>query len=156
MGNKRLNWCLKIKDGIKIFYPNENLSKSYLNEAKSSLLRAQKDYEDKDFLWTTVAIYYSEYYALYSFLQKIGLKCENHSCSIMAVEFLLGNDKIKIINEHKEKRIDAQYYMKYGKDKEIQDMLNQAKIFISDFDDLVSNMNETDIKSYRDKFLSNL
>ncbi|MDP3766287.1 MAG: HEPN domain-containing protein, partial [Nanoarchaeota archaeon] len=88
MENKKLSWCFKLKDGLKIVEPNERLSKSYLEQAKSSLLRAEKDLNDKDFLWATVAIYYAEYYALYSFLQKIGVKCENHACSILAVAFL--------------------------------------------------------------------
>ena len=41
MANKRLNWCFKLKDGLKIVEPNERLSKSYLEQAKSSLLRAE-------------------------------------------------------------------------------------------------------------------
>ena len=85
MENKSVNWCFKIKDGLRITEPNENLSKSYLNEAKSSLERAEKDFNDGDLLWATVVIYYAEYYALYSFLQRIGVKCENHFCSIQAV-----------------------------------------------------------------------
>ena len=89
MQDKKIGWCFKIKEGLQIVEPNENLSQSYLNEAKSSLLRAEKNLEDKDLLWTTVAVYYAEYYALYSFLQKIGVKCENHSCSILAVSSML-------------------------------------------------------------------
>jgi len=83
MENKKLRWCFKLKDGIKIIEPNERLSKSYFEQAKSSLLRAEKDLNDKDFLWATVTIYYSEYYALYSFLQRIGVKCENHAYAII-------------------------------------------------------------------------
>lgn len=64
----KLKWCFKIKDGLQIVEPNERLSKSYLEEAKSSLARAEKDFQDGDLLWATVVIYYSEYYALYSFL----------------------------------------------------------------------------------------
>ncbi len=105
MENKKLSWCFRLKDGIKVVEPNERLSKSYLDQAKSSLLRAEKDLNDKDFLWATVTIYYAEYYALYSFLQKIGVKCENHACSILAAAFLLGEDKTKTINLHKSKRI---------------------------------------------------
>ena len=97
MENKKLSWCFKLKDGIKIVEPNERLSKSYLEQAKSSLLRAEKDLNDNDFLWATVTIYYAEYYALYSFLQRIGIKCENHACSILATGFLLGEDKIRVI-----------------------------------------------------------
>jgi len=105
MADRKLGWCFELKDGLKIVEPNERLSISYLEQAKSSLLRAEKDLEDKDLLWATVAIYYAEYYALYSFLQKIGIKCENHTCSILAVTFLLGKDKTKVINQHKEKRM---------------------------------------------------
>ena len=109
MPDKRLRWCFRLKDGLRIVESNERLSKSYLEQAKSSLLKAERDMNDKDLLWATVTNYYAEYYALYSFLQRIGVKCENHSCSILAVGFLLGKDKIKTINEHKNKRIDAQY-----------------------------------------------
>ena len=154
MENKKLKWCFKIKDGLKIVEPNERLSKSYLEQAKSSLLRAKKDLEDKDLLWTTVAIYYAEYYALYSFLQKIGVKCENHSCSILAVGILFGEDKIKIINKHKDKRIDAQYYMKVDQEIKVKVMLTEAQNFISNFDELISNLSEKEIKEYRDKISS--
>ncbi len=149
MENKKLRWCFKLKDGLRIAEPNERLSKSYLEQAKLSLSRAEKDLNDKDLLWATVAAYYAEYYALYSFLQKIGIKCENHACSILAVGFLLGENKTKIINEHKNKRIDAQYYMKVDQESKIRLMLQEAKIFVSDFDEFVSKLTESEIKSYR-------
>ncbi|MBD3262805.1 HEPN domain-containing protein [Candidatus Woesearchaeota archaeon] len=151
MENKKLKWCFKIKDGLKLVKPNERLSKSYLKHAKSSLLRAKKDFEDKDLLWTTVAIYYAEYYALYSFLQKIGIKCENHSCSIAIVGFLLGENNTQIIKEHKNKRIDAQYYMKIDQENKVEDMLVKAQNFISNFDELVSNLSYKEISKYRYK-----
>ena len=149
MVNKRLYWCFKLKDGLKIVEPNERLSKSYLEQAKSSLLRAEKDFNDNDLLWATVTIYYAEYYALYSFLQRIGVKCENHACSILAVTLLLGEDKTKTINQHKDKRIDAQYYMKVDQENKVKIMLQEAKIFVSIFDELVSNVNEVNINTYR-------
>ena len=149
MENKKLGWCFKLKDGLKVVEPNEMLSKSYLEQAKSSLARAEKDLNDKDFLWATVAIYYAEYYALYSFLQKIGIKCENHICSILAVTFLLGEDKTKIINQHKKKRIDAQYYIKVDQEIKIRAMLQEAKIFVSNFDEVVSKLSENEISKYR-------
>ena len=150
MENKKLAWCFKLKDGIKMVEPNERLSKSYLEQAKSSLLRAEKDLNDKDLLWSTVAIYYAEYYALYSFLQRIGVKCENHVCSILSVSLLLGEDKTKTINQHKDKRIDAQYYMKVDQELKIKSMLQEAKIFVSNFDEITSNLTESEIKKYRE------
>ena len=151
MENKSLNWCFKLKDGLKIVEPNERISKTYLEQAKSSLLRAEKDLNDKDFLWATVTIYYAEYYALYSFLQRIGVKCENHTCSILAVSVLLDEERTKTINQHKGKRIDAQYYMKVDQEDKIKIMLNEAKIFVSTFDETVSNLSERETQSYRVK-----
>jgi len=150
MENRQLKWCFKLKDGLRIVEPNERLSKSYLEQAKSSLLRAEKDLNDNDLLWTTVAVYYAEYYALYSFLQRIGIKCENHTCSILAVAVLLGDEKTKTINEHKGKRIDAQYYMKVDQEIKVRIMLQEAKIFVSDFDEIVSNLSEKNIHHFRD------
>lgn len=146
-----LKWCFKIKDGLRITEPNETLAKSYLEEAKSSLQRAEKNFDDGDLLWTTVVLYYAEYYALYSFLQRIGIKCENHFCSIKAAGFILGENKTAIINLHKDKRIDAQYYMKIGKEKEVGEMLKEAKFFVSMFNQLVLNLSQEEIKVYRSK-----
>ena len=149
MENKKLKWCFGLKDGLRIVEPNERLSKSYIEEAKSSLERAEKNFRDDDLLWATVVMYYAEYYSLYSFLQRIGIKCENHFCSILAVTFLLGNDKTQIINQHKDKRIDAQYYMRVGKEEQINQMLREAKTLVSVFDEIVSSINEKEINSYR-------
>lgn len=154
MGTNKLKWCFGLKDGLRIAEPNERLAKSYLEEAKTSLIRAEKNFKDKDLLWTTVIIYYSEYYALYSFLQRIGIKCENHFCSILATTLALGEGQTKIINLHKDKRIDAQYYMKVGKEDEVEKMLKEAKIFISMFNEFVLNLNPEEIDSYRNKLKS--
>ncbi len=151
MQNKKLRWCFGLKDGLRVVEPNERLSKSYLVEAKSSLERAEKNFKDGDLLWATVVIYYAEYYALYSFLQRIGVKCENHFCSMLAVGFLLGEDKTEIINRHKDKRIDAQYYMKVDKEEEVGRMLREAKTFVSTFDEIVSNLSEKEINAHRTK-----
>jgi len=150
MGNK-LKWCFKLKGELRIVDINENLTKKYLEEAKSSLQRAQKNFEDKDLLWATVVIYYADYYALYSFLQRLGIKCENHSCSIMAAEFILGKEEIEIINQHQEKRIDAQYYMKLDKEQEVEEMLQESKEFVAKFDELISNLTTEEIKDFRKK-----
>jgi len=146
---KSLKWCCHLKDGLKIKEPNYRLAESYLEHSKTSLKRAHEMFEAKDFLWTTVILYYAEYYALYSFLQKIGVKCENHFCSITAVRFLLGEDKTRTIENHKGKRIDAQYYMKVADESSIKDILVTAKKFILEFQNIVSELSEKDIEKYR-------
>jgi hypothetical protein len=44
--------------------------------------------------------------------------------------------------------------MKIGKEEQVETMLKEAKISVSIFDELVSNMNEEEINSYRDKINS--
>jgi uncharacterized protein (UPF0332 family) len=149
MGKDSLKWCFGLKDGLKIAEPSERLAKSYLEHAKSSLKRAEENFKDKDLLWTTVVIYYAEYYSLYSFLQRIGVKCENHFCSILAVGSVLEEENTAIINKHKDRRIDAQYYMKVGKENEVAQMLKEAKIFIATFNNIVLNLSQKDIENYR-------
>jgi len=154
MESNKLKWCLKLKDGLKIMEPNERLAESYLREAKASLQRAEKNFLEGDLLWTTVVVYYAEYYSLYSFLQRIGIKCENHFCSILATSQLLGNEMTRTINKHKDKRIDAQYYMKVGGNAQVKQMLAEAKTFAAEFDNLVSNLTNEQIESHRKKFLN--
>jgi len=73
----------------------------------------------------------------------------------LAVTFLLGRDKTKLIYKHKNKRIDAQYYMKVDKEERVWQMLKGAKMFVSMFDERVSSLNEKKINSYRRKLRNN-
>lgn len=148
---KRVKWCFKIKDGGKLIKPNKTLSDSYIKLAKDTLKRAEITLNEKDFLWTTVMIYYGEYYALYSFLARIGIKCENHFCSILLVAYLLGKEKTRVIEECRDKRIDAQYYLRVVKEDEIKKMLVLAKIFVAEFEDFLSKMGEEKINFFRKK-----
>lgn len=152
MENRKLLWCCRLKDGLKASEPSETLAKSYLREAKASLERAEKNFADGDLLWATVVTYYAEYYALYAFLQRIGIKCENHFCSILAATTLLGENKTITINRHKDMRIDAQYYMRTGKDEEVGQMLLEGKLFVVAFDSMVSDLDEEEIKKHRSRF----
>lgn len=149
--NRKLKWCFKIKDGIKVLEPNKIISDSYIKLAKDTLKRAEVMLNEKDVLWTTVMIYYAEYYALYSFLARVGVKCENHLCSILLTKHLLGKTKTELIEEDKERRIDAQYYLKVVEENKIKNMLNSAKFFVADFEDIISNLDDKKINFFRNK-----
>lgn len=60
-------------------------------------------------------------------------------------------EKIRTISQHKDKRIDAQYYMKVDQEAKIRTMLQEAKIFVADFDELVPNLSEKEIEEYKVK-----
>jgi len=76
-----INWCKKQEKGIRIVEPNINLSEDYIRSAEETLVLL-KDVKDKSNMWAATMKYYCEYFAVYSLLIRIGLKCEIHDCTI--------------------------------------------------------------------------
>jgi len=114
---KKISWCKKQKNGIKIQMPNDNLSYEYYKNAEESMKVLKSIKETKSNMWLATTKYYIEYFAVYSILMKIGIKCEIHDCTIALVKFLEDEEVIekgtsKILENDKELRIDNQYYLK--------------------------------------------
>jgi len=148
----KLKWCSRLRDGIRVIPPNSEITRSYMELAKSTLKRASEVLEKKDFVWGPVMTYYADYYALYSFLQKIGIKCENHSCSIETAGFLLGGKgTTNVIENHMKNRVDAQYYLKTIPEDKLTKSLKEAKTLVSNYDEIVSNITQKDIDFFRTK-----
>lgn len=109
---EKIKWCLNVKNGIELVEPNDNLSNVYIKKSVDALRAAVVLEDNRD--WEISSCYYGMYFALYSILMKIGIKCENHSCTIEFMNtFLLKyftEDDVKQINESMKLRIDAQYY----------------------------------------------
>ena len=113
----KINWCKKKKHGIQIQEPNENLSREYYENAEESMKVLKSIKETKSNMWLATTKYYIEYFAVYSLLMKIGIKCEIHDCTIALIKFLEEEGIVekgisKILEEDKELRIDNQYYLK--------------------------------------------
>ncbi len=114
---KKISWCKKQKGGIKVQEPNDNLSKEYFENAEESLKVLRSIKETKSNMWLATTKYYIEYFAVYSILMKLGIKCEIHDCTISLIEFLEGEGIVKegmskTLEKDKELRIDNQYYLK--------------------------------------------
>ena len=113
----KINWCKKQENGIKLIEPNANLSQEYYQNAEESLRVLRNIYETKSNMWLATTKYYIEYFAVYSVLMKIGIKCEIHDCTIVLTEFLEKENILKagtyqMLEKDKELRIDNQYYLK--------------------------------------------
>lgn len=105
----KLDWCKGRKRGIKIVDPNENLARSYMEKSEDSM-KMMEDAPSED--WKIVGAYYSCYQALYSLLQRAGIKSEIHDCTIELMEFLpFSEEEVELVKELKEKRENAQYYV---------------------------------------------
>ncbi|WP_062400545.1 hypothetical protein [Methanogenium cariaci] len=67
------------------------------------------------FDWKISTGYYSLYFSLYSLLMKIGIKSENHSCTIEIMRNLLNEyftpDECDLLDTARRARVETQYYV---------------------------------------------
>jgi uncharacterized protein (UPF0332 family) len=109
-----MKWCFSIKKPVELVEVSENLAQAYIKKSTDSLDMAQLAISNGKKEWAITTMYYCQYLALYGLLQKIGIKSENHTCSIMIAEkFIPSIDKkyIEQIKRFKAERIEKQYYV---------------------------------------------
>lgn len=111
---RHLEWCLKQNKGIRVGKPSENLVRAYRQKSRNALksmeINAQAGLAD----WAISASYYAQYFAVYSLLSKIRVKCQIHDCTITLFEYLFSGmmpkETLKDLQNSKNNRIEAQYY----------------------------------------------
>ena len=126
-----LTWCKAQKKGIRLIDPNEELAKEYLQTAEETLEVLQA-IRGTSKVWLATTKYYCEYFAVYSLLMKLGIKCEIHDCTIATCRFLEKRGTLPAghssrLEEDKQLRIDNQYYLK---NKEVQIDYDEILAFI--------------------------
>jgi len=120
-----IKWCAKLKNGIKLIEPNQNVAESYFLKADNAISNAITSKTEE---WKAISAYYACYDAIYAMLQKVGIKCENHECSIALMEFLgFSSEEINFIKDLRDNRESAQYYV--NKPFKVED-LNKVKDFV--------------------------
>ena len=152
MDIEKLKWCSRQSAGLKIDKPNDNLAKEYLQSAEETLSVLQ-DIKGKSNMWLATTKYYSEYFSIYALLQKIGIKCEIHDCTIEIAKLL---EEIKIIPEgyskrledDKELRIDNQYYLK---NRPVDINVRELSEFILTIKNKVNSITLNEINKARDE-----
>ena len=111
---RKINFLIKLKkEGkLKIIEPNSNVKDSYIEKSRNSLKSAEILLE-KELIENSVPMaYYSMYNMLTALLYYLGIKCENHSASIIILKELFGIDNSKI-EFAKTERVDKQYYIDF-------------------------------------------
>lgn len=142
---------LKTDGKIQLVEPSEEIVQSYLNKSESYLGSAKILLENNRLEESVSMAYYSMYYILTALLFKNGIKCENHSASIILLNKLFGVDNSKILFAKKE-RIGKQYYVNFHITKEeAKDMIKTAEEFSKELIDFISKLNTASIKKYREK-----
>ena len=141
----KIKWCLSQKTGIRIIEPNDNLSQQYVKSSEENLDMMGK----VSGKWKSITAYYACYEAFYALLQKIGIKCEIHDCTLELLNLIEGfDDKLKdFMIELKRERIDVQYYLKTPKPLDE----NQVKEFVLSCKSKISSITNDEIVSIRGK-----
>lgn len=150
---KKISWCKKKKGGIQIQEPNDNLSKEYFENAEESLKVLRSIKKTKSNMWLATTKYYIEYFAVYSILMKLGIKCEIHDCTISLIEFLEKEEMVKLgiskrLERDKELRIDNQYYLK---NKPVNIDFEKLSDFLVSVKEILNKLDKDKIDEIREK-----
>jgi uncharacterized protein (UPF0332 family) len=152
---KKINFLNKlyIEEKLKLVEPSNEIKDSYIEKSESNLL-ASKVLLEKNLLKEAISMtYYSMYHITTALFFKCGIKCENHSATIIILKEIFALDNREIFNA-KEERIDKQYYTNFHINK--QDILEAIRVtekFNSNIIDFISKITNEKIKEIRRKIL---
>jgi uncharacterized protein (UPF0332 family) len=90
------------------------------------------------------------YYMVLALLFKTGIKCENHSGTVILLESLYGIDNSRIVAAKRD-RIDKQYYVDFAITAgDVRDSVEEAEAFCADLLDYMERLHQGDISRIRE------
>src|SRR3989344_5532398 len=138
---------LKEENKLELVESSVEICNSYLEKANDCLKSAKLLLQNKLYENSISMSYYTMYDSLTALLFKTGIKCENHSGSILLLKKIFDRtDLFKIISFAKKERIDKQYYitskdnLKLTKES-TEDMFKKAEEFSIQIKILINNLN---------------
>ena len=149
---------MKAERKVELVEPSEEMRTSYLEKADECMKSAKVLFENSLFETSISMSYYTMYNSLIAMLFKCGIKCENHSASILLLKILFNQPELfKIISWAKKERIDKQYYVSIkGNSAPIREtaksMLPKAEDFLVKIKLLINNLRNEEIETVRKKF----
>ncbi|MBT7474389.1 HEPN domain-containing protein [Candidatus Woesearchaeota archaeon] len=156
MTNNFLNKLKKENKLELVEYSNE-IRDSYLDKS-DSCYKSAKILLENNLLENSIGLsYYSMYDALLSLLFGVGIKCENHSGSILMLKLLFEeNELFEIISNAKKERVDKQYYVmdeQDGMTREIaEELIINAENFILKVKVILKKIDSDYIKKIKKRF----
>lgn len=127
---------LKKEGKLNVVDPSEEICKSYLSKSEDCIKSAKLLLQNNLFENSVSMSYYSMYNSLIAALFKIGIKCENHTGSILLLKKLFGRvDLHDTISVAKKERIEKQYYITSKDDfsltkESAEDIFRKAEILL--------------------------
>ncbi len=150
---------LKKEEKLELVEPSEEICNSYTEKSANCLKSAKLLLQNNLYENSIGMSYYAMYNMLLGLLFNIGIKCENHSGSILLLKLVFEEDTLyTTISDAKRERIDKQYYVTTEKDeitKEIaEELLTNAEDFVLKIKVVIKNLSTDSIEKFREKFVS--
>jgi uncharacterized protein (UPF0332 family) len=148
-----MNFLIKLyKEGkLQLVEPSEEIKEAYLHKSSKSLSSAKALLKIGNLEDSVALAYYSMYHCLLALLFRTGIKCENHTGSIILLKNVFEIDN-KNISNAKSERVDKQYYVDFDVSKdETKQAIEIAEDFIAEITDFIERLNHNKINDYRNK-----
>jgi len=157
---KKIRFLIKLNEEgkLQITEPSEEISESYIKKSESHLESAKLLLNSQKLEESVSMAYYGMYHCLLALLFKCGIKCENHSASILILEELFRKIELaKDISFGKKERIDKQYYTDFKLTKQdCEDMIKKAENFIIEIKKIIKHLSQAGSIALREELKNSL
>ncbi|MBU1199791.1 MAG: HEPN domain-containing protein [Nanoarchaeota archaeon] len=148
--NKFITKLIK-EEKITLIDPSEEIAESYHQKSRNSLKAAEILITQDLLEEATSMTYYSMYNKATALLYLVGIKCENHTGTIILLKEIFEIDN-KEIKDAKKERIDKQYYTEFKISKEqVEQQIETTKEFTDQLNYFIENLTEEQKKQYKER-----
>ncbi len=142
---------LFIERKIQVVNPSEEISRAYLRKSESHLSSALLLRDNRHYEEAVSMAYYSMYHSTMALYFRTGIKCENHSASIILLREVYSIDSTALSNAKRE-RIDMQYYVATtATEEEVRHLIRETEAFNAVLLDHIERITNEKIAKYREK-----
>jgi len=155
---KKPNFLNKLKKEKKLELVDESkeISNSYILKSDNCLRSAKVLFKEKLYENSVSEAYYAMYNSVLSLFYKCGIKCENHTASIILLDKLFHLENLKkMLFEAKKERIDKQYFVSEEfevTEENTNQMIKDAENFILDIKVHINKLDINEINRIRNAF----
>lgn len=145
---------LKSKKQLELVEHSDEISESYIEKSDNSFKAAKLLFDNNLFDDSISSAYYSVYNTLMALFFKVGIKCENHTASLILLKELFNeNELCDQIFKSKNIRENAQYFITKEKTKETsKNMIKIAEEEKTQLRLIIHELSNEKIEKLRKKF----
>ncbi len=146
---------LKTEKKLELIDKSQEMHESYLLKSENCLKSAKILFRESIYENSIINSYYAMYNCVLALLFKCGIKCENHTCSIILLKEIFNLPKLaELLKDAKKSRIDSQYYVSTTKEEadqnSAQSAITSSESFILGLRAFINSLKNSEIDKIRD------